>query len=82
MLDEKGKNGKVAIRVRDKVSGIESPVVFDVVRLPKPLALFSSEGSRLSNQQIAAGVVSGSFNNDRLDNGLKLGVAEFSKNWT
>jgi len=78
MLDEKGKNGKVAIRVRDKVSGIESPpVVFDVVRLPKPLALFSSEGSRLSNQQIAAGVVSGSFNNDRLDNGLKLGVAEF-----
>ena len=78
MNDEKGKNGKVAIRVRDKVSGIESPpVVFDVVRLPKPLALFSSEGSRLSNQQIAAGVISGSFNNDRLDNGLKLGVAEF-----
>ena len=78
MVDEKGKNGKVAIRVRDKMSGIESPpVVFDVVRLPKPLAVFSSEGSRLSNQQIAAGVVSGSFNNDRLDNGLKLGVAEF-----
>ena len=78
MIDEKGKNGKVAIRVKDKLSGIESPpVVFDVVRLPKPLALFSSEGSRLSNQQIAAGVVTGSFNNDRLDNGLKLGVAEF-----
>ena len=78
MVGEKGRNGKVSIKVRDKLSGIVSPdVIFDVIRLPKPLALFSGNSSRLSAQQIASGRLTGSFNNERLDNGLKLNVAEF-----
>ena len=78
MVGEKGKNGKVRIKIKDKLSGIVSPdVVFDVVRLPKPLAIFSGTSSRLSAQQIASGRLTGSFNNERLDNGLKLNVAEF-----
>ena len=78
MVGEKGKRGKVAIRIKDKLSGITAPdVIFDVVKLPAPIADFSGKGSRQSKQQIASGRVSGTFNNERLDNGLKLTVSEF-----
>ena len=78
MEGEVGIKGKVRIKVKDKVSGIVSPdVIFDVVPLPKPIASFSGKGSSQSRQQIASGLVKGSFNNERLDKGLSLKVASF-----
>ena len=47
------------------------------VPLPKPIAGFSGKGSSQSRQQIASGLVKGSFNNERLDKGLSLKVASF-----
>jgi len=78
MEKERGTNGKVRIIIKDKVSGIVSPaVVFDVVKLPTPIADFSEDGNTLAKQAISSGTLVGSFNNPRLDASLKLNVAEF-----
>ena len=78
MEKERGTNGKVRIIIKDKVSGIVSPaVVFDVVKLPTPIADFSEDGNTLAKQAIASGTMVGTFNNPRLDASLKLNVAEF-----
>ena len=78
MEKERGTNGKVRIIIKDKVSGIVSPaVVFDVVKLPTPIADFSEDGNTLAKQAISSGTLVGCFNNPRLDASLKLNVAEF-----
>ena len=78
MEEERGTNGKVRIIIKDIVSGIVSPaVVFDVVKLPTPIADFSEDGNTLAKQAISSGTLVGSFNNPRLDASLRLNVAEF-----
>ena len=69
---------KVRIKVKDKLSGIISPdVVFDVVKLPPPIAVFSEKANRIAANRMAAGKITGSYNNERLDNSLKLNLSEF-----
>jgi len=75
---KKGRTGKVSIVVKDKLTDFTSPpVVFDVVAVPDPFAAFSQKGDKFSANEILTGKISGTFNNERLDNSLRLVPSEF-----
>tara|TARA_B100001250_G_scaffold408747_1_gene431710 strand:+ start:552 stop:2240 length:1689 start_codon:yes stop_codon:yes gene_type:complete len=80
MTGEQGNTkGKVRIIIKDELNDITAdPVEFDVVKLPTPIAAFGNGKASMTKGAIQTGVITGSFNNERLDAGLALKVASFN----
>ena len=76
--NEDGKNGKVQIIVRDRLKGITAaPVIFEVVKLPRPLAYVKKDIIRIKRSELSSAMIKVEFDDPRLERALSPEVTSF-----